>query len=87
MTETEYFDLLDRTGRLIRRGKRGAIGDDLGPIRRRMGIRPESWSDAVSEFEDKFGLAAGLLPNLREFAKRVGRQWVTGVHAAQASFI
>jgi hypothetical protein len=87
MTETEYFDLVDRTGRLIRRGKRGAIGDDLGPIRRRMGIRPESWSDAVSEFEDKFGLAAGLLPNLREFAKRVGRQWVTGVHAAQASFI
>jgi putative transposase len=87
MTETEYFDLVDRTGRLIRRDKRGAIGDDLEPILQRMGIRPESWSDTVSKFEDKFRLAAGLAPNLRDFAKRMGRRWFTGVHAAQASFI
>ncbi|MEJ2245999.1 MAG: transposase [Acidobacteriota bacterium] len=87
MTETEYFDLVDRTGRLIRRDKRGAIGDDLGPILQRIGVRPESWSDTVSKFEDKFRLAAGLLPNLRDFAKRMGQRWFTGVHAAQASFI
>jgi len=87
MTETEYFDLVDRTGRLIRRGKRGTIGDDLEPILQRIGIRPESWSDTVSKFEDKFRLAAGLLPNLRDFAKRMGRRWFTGVYAARASFI
>jgi hypothetical protein len=86
MTETEYFDLVDRSGRLVRSDKRGTIDSDLEPILRRIGARPESWADTVSGFEDKFRIAAGLLSNLRDFAKRMGRRWFAGAHTAQVSF-
>ena len=86
MTETEYFDLVDLSGRLIRSGKREAIDADIEPILQRMGVKPESWADTVADFEDKFKLAAGLIANLRNFATKLGRQWLVGVHTAQASF-
>ena len=87
ITETEYFDLVDRSGRLVRSDKRGVIDADLEPILQRMGINPEAWADTVSRFEEKFGLAAGLISNLRDFAKRIGRQWFSGYSSAQTSFI
>ena len=87
ITETEYFDLVDRSGRLVRSDKRGVIDADLEPILQRMGINPEAWADTVSSFEEKFGLAAGLISNLRDFAKRIGRQWFSGYSSAQTSFI
>ncbi|MBN2318272.1 MAG: hypothetical protein JXR49_04310 [Acidobacteria bacterium] len=87
MTETEYFDLVDRSGRLVRSDKRGAIDAKLEPILQRMGIKPEAWADTVFRFGDKFGLAAGLFSNLRDFAKRIGRQWFSGYSSARTSFI
>jgi len=87
MTEAEYFDPADRSGRLVRSDKRGSIDSDLEPVLQRLGIKPEAWADTVSGFEDKFGLAAGLFSNLRDFAKRTGRQWLSGYSSAQTSFI
>lgn len=87
MTESEYFDLVDRSGRMVRAYKRGVIDSDLEPILRRIGARPEAWVNTVSRFEDKFGLAAGLLSNLRDFAQRLGRRWIAGVSTARASFV
>jgi putative transposase len=87
MTETEYFNLVDRSGRLVRSDKRGVIDADLEPILQRLGIKSEAWVETVSSFEAKFGLAAGLFSNLRDFAKRIGRQWFSGYSSAQTSFI
>ena len=87
MTEAEYFDLVDRSGRLVRSDKRGAIDTDLEPILQRLGIKPEAWTDTVSSFEAKFGLAAGLFSNLCDFAKRIGQQWFSGYSSAQTSFM
>jgi REP element-mobilizing transposase RayT len=87
MTEAEYFDLVDRSGRLVRSDKRGVIDADLEPVLQRLGIKPEAWADTVSSFEAKFGLAAGLFSNLRDFAKRLGRQWFSGYSSAQTAFI
>jgi len=86
MTEAEYFDLVDRSGRMLRSGKRGAIDADLAPILLRMGIKPEHWVDTVSQFESKFHLAAGLLSSLRSFADRIGRKWLRGFASARTAF-
>ena len=87
MSEAEYFNLVDRSGRLLRVDKQGAIDADLAPILMRIGVRPEAWSDTVSRFGSKFRLAAGLLSNLRNFAGRIGCRWLQGASMARAAFI
>ena len=87
MSEDEYFNLVDRTGRLIRKDKRGSIDPDLAPILERIGINPLSWRDTASHFEDKFRLVAGLRENIRKFADQLGKPWFSGVSSAQTSFL
>jgi hypothetical protein len=86
ITEAEYFDLVDKSGRILRSGKRGAIDADLAPILLRIGIKPDAWMDTVSGFGSKFRLAAGLISSLRSFADQIGRRWIAGVSAARVAF-
>ncbi len=86
MTATEYFDLVDKSGRILRSDKRGAIDAGLAPILLRIGAKPEAWIDTVSLFASKFRLAAGLVSSLRSFADQLGRRWLTGVASARTSF-
>ncbi len=87
MTAEEYFDLVDRSGRMIRADKRGAIDADLLPILRRIGAKPDAWPDTVSHFGSRFRLAAGLISSLRTFADRLGRCWLQGTDAARTAFV
>jgi REP element-mobilizing transposase RayT len=86
MTESEYFDLVDRSGRILRSGKRGAIDPGLEPILLRMHANPQAWMDTISHFESRFRLAAGLLSSLRNFAGQIGKRWFSGVAAARIAF-
>ncbi len=86
MTAAEYFDLVDKSGRMTRSDKRGAIDADLAPILLRIGANPDAWLETVSRFGSKFRLAAGLLSNLRNFADQLGRRWLKGVATARAAF-
>lgn len=86
MTESEYFDLVDRSGRILRSGKRGVMDPGLEPILLRMGANPQAWMDTISHFESRFRLAAGLLSSLRNFAGQIGKQWFSGVAAARIAF-
>jgi len=86
MTAMEYFNLVDKSGRIIRSDKRGAIDPDLAPILLRIGAKPEAWVDTLSNFESRFCLAAGLLSNLRNFAGQIGRKWIKGVSIAKTAF-
>jgi hypothetical protein len=86
MTTAEYFDLVDKSGRMTRSDKRRVIDADLAPILLRIGANPEAWLDTISRFGSKFRLAAGLLSNLRKFADQLGRRWLTGVATARAAF-
>jgi hypothetical protein len=86
MTTTEYFDLVDKSGRIIRPGIRGTIDANLGPILRRIGAIPESWSEIVSHFGSRFWLASGQLSNLRIFADLLGQKWFKGIATARLAF-
>jgi REP element-mobilizing transposase RayT len=86
MTTAEYFDLVDKSGRMTRSHKRGAIDADLAPILLRIGANPEAWLETISRFGSKFCLAAGLLSNLRNFADQLGRRWLKGVATARTAF-
>jgi len=86
MTTAEYIDLVDKSGRMTRSDKRGAIAADLAPILLRIGANPDAWAETVSRFGSRFCLAAGLLFNLRKFADQLGRRWLKGVASARAAF-
>jgi len=86
MTVAEYLDLVDKSGRMIRSDKRGFIDADLAPILMRLGAKPDTWRETISDFGSRFRLAAGTLPSLRSFAHRLGRCWFKGVATARAAF-
>lgn len=86
MTSIEYFDLVDRSGRLTRANKRGAIDADLAPILLRIGANPKTWPETVSRFGYKFHLVAGLISNIRNFADHIGRKWLCGISEARSAF-
>lgn len=86
MTPTEYFDLVDRSGRLVRPDKPGVISADLASILFRIGVTPDAWCETISAFRSKFSLAAGLFSNMRSFADRIGRRWIKGLRAARTTF-
>jgi REP element-mobilizing transposase RayT len=86
MTTAEYFDLVDKSGRMTRLDKRGAIDADLAPILLRIGANPDAWLETVSHFGSRFRLAAGLVSSLRDFADRLGRRWLQGAATARAAF-
>jgi REP element-mobilizing transposase RayT len=86
MTEAEYLDLVDQSGRMIRSGKRGAIDVDLKPILLRIGANPDAWTETISRFGSKFRLAAGMLSSLRNFADQIGSRWLIGVDTARTAF-
>ncbi len=87
MTTAEYLDLVDRSGRVIRSDKRGAIDSDLEPVLLRVGANPEEWTVTICRFDEKFSLVAGLITSLRDFANQLGKRWFKGVAAAQAAFV
>jgi putative transposase len=86
MTTAEYLDLVDKSGRVTRSGKRGVIDADLSPILLRIGANPDAWHETVSRFGSKFRVAAGLVSSLRAFADRLGRRWLQGASAARVAF-
>jgi hypothetical protein len=86
ITAAEYFALVDKSARMTRPDKRGAMDADLAPILLRIGAHPEAWLETISRFGSNFSLAAGMLPNLRKFADQLGRRWLKGVALARASF-
>ncbi len=51
---TEYLELVELTGRVIRDDKRGHIEGNMPPILKRLGIEPESWIELTTKFEDNF---------------------------------
>ncbi len=51
---TDYLELVELTGRVIRDDKRGHIEHNIPPILKRLGIEPENWMELTTKFEDNF---------------------------------
>ena len=86
MTEIEYFDLVDKSGRILQPNKGGSVDIDLEPILLRIGVIPKAWGETISRFGSGFYLAAGRLSNMRNFAKHLDHRWFKGLSTARAIF-
>lgn len=62
-----YVKLVDETGRVMRKNKRGRISNSLAPILTRLGISSEIWTDVVQTLETHYAHIMGSDDQLREF--------------------
>jgi REP element-mobilizing transposase RayT len=79
----DYLQLLDWSGRAIRKDKRGHIDARLPPILSRLIIDPQAWELAMARNGTVFGRAMGRLDRLRLHAATLGQAWVRGLTASK----
>ena len=70
-TKTDYFHLVDTTGRVFREGKKGFIPSHYPPILQGLGVDQKTWLQNVTHVEKRFGRAAGQADKVIEYAKRL----------------
>ncbi len=82
----EYLQLLDWTGRQLRRDKHGSIPAHLEPLVVRLGIPAEQWLLLVTKFSTLFHSAAGRPAALEAEATRRQKRWTHGLAPARQIF-
>ncbi|EAQ66786.1 hypothetical protein MED121_12700 [Marinomonas sp. MED121] len=66
---TDYLELVDLTGRVIRSDKRGALDISLAPILQRINLTTEQWLEVSTGFEKHFTTAVGSERKLAKYCE------------------
>lgn len=82
--QTDYFALVDWTGRALRSDERGAIPANVESILQKLGVEQGRWVTNTQYFGSRFGRAVGNLNQLRKLATRIDQKWLTGQGQARA---
>ena len=83
ISQEEYFQLVDWTGRTLRDDKRGAIPAHLAPILERLKINKTHWINGIQHYGSYFYSVVGSFHNLMDECKKQGRRWLKGQRAAK----
>ena len=81
--ETDYFTLVDWTGRAIRDDKRGAIPKHVQPILQRLGVNEANWVTNTQHFGSRFYRALGRVNQIRKLAMAADQNWIQGLSSAR----
>jgi hypothetical protein len=81
MTLEAYLELLDWSGRQLRRDKRGKISADAPPILARIGLDGSGLVGMLEDFENLFHVAVGSAASMVAFGFSIGRKWLQGTGA------
>ena len=69
---TDYIELVDWTGRIIRSDKRGAITESAPPILQRLDISTNHWIELSTAFEQRFKGIAGTAQSIKALCAHFG---------------
>jgi len=86
ITRSEYFDLIDWTGRQLRCDKKGAIPSHIKPILQRLDLNENQWIPSVQQYRNRFHVMVVKLSFLQDFAKRLNRFWFKGKAGVSALY-
>ena len=84
---TDYLELVDWTGRVLRDDKRGHIPANLPPILERLNIQPEIYLRYMRRQEQGFVHVIGRIDALREVAEALGQKFKKGMGLAGRLFL
>ncbi len=80
---SDYLELVDWSGRVIRADKRGQIPEDVPPILQRLGVETESWIDTVRHVRWHFYDYVAPPEAMERCSLTLGRSWLRGVGASR----
>ncbi len=83
---TDYLELVDWTGRIVRQDKRGAIPADTPPILKRLQIQPKAWLELTTGFEANFCTLVGRADVVQQACASLGQKWARGASHCRALF-
>ena len=83
---TDYLELVDWTGRILREDKRGAIDENLPPILERLNIEAKHWLFLTQHFESRFKGLVGTAYQLKRVCEKLGYQRVPGMKSCKTYF-
>ncbi|MCA6062931.1 transposase [Thalassolituus marinus] len=86
MKLTDYMELVDATGRIIRDDKRGFISDSSAQILDRLGLDEDRWLSMTQSFENTFSTFAGNEEKLRSTCERLNYQRPPGLNRCRTAF-
>ncbi|WP_395374211.1 transposase [Marinicella sp. W31] len=78
-TLSDYLDLVDMTGRVIREDKSGYIPEELPSILERLNLPVDSWLDEFKQFKSSDYTAIGTVDQIKRFCISVGKHWAFGL--------
>ncbi len=80
---TDYLELLDWTGKIIRTDKRGHIPTMLPPLLVRLQIDPKHWLYCSTQFESRFKGLVGATQKLKQVCETLGYRRSPGLAQAK----
>lgn len=83
---TDYFALVDWTGRAVRADKRGAIPDTVKPILKKLGAEEANWVKNTQHFGKRFGRVLGRIDQMKQIAGRLQQNWLAGSSQARTFY-
>ena len=83
---TDYLELVDWSGRILREDKRGAIDSQLPDILTRLNIEPQHWVYLTQHFESRFKGLVGTAYKLKQTCKTLGYQRTPGIKSSLLYF-
>ena len=83
---TEYLELVDWSGRMLRDDKRGAMESHLPPILTRLQIDPRQWQTLTTRLEVDFKTFIGKADTVKHTCEALGYQRTPGITACAIAF-
>ena len=83
---TDYLELVDWTGRIIREDKKGHISNNIPSILERLNIDTKHWQYLTTQFESDFKVFVGTAHNIRQVCHQLGQKWAHGISQSEMLF-
>jgi hypothetical protein len=83
---TDYLELADWTGRILRDDKRGSISAQQPPILDRLQIDPKQWLVCANHFESHFKGLVGKADAVQTACEHLQRKRASGVYHCRQVF-
>jgi REP element-mobilizing transposase RayT len=83
---SDYLELVDWSGRILREDKKGAIEENLPEILNRLNMDASNWLYLARNFESPFKHLVGAAHNIRSACETLGKCWAHGISQCERLF-